>query len=387
MNLSKKAVVVAKLIFVAGLLIVASSVSTSIWSTKSEKNPGLTSLIVSKDITIKEFGVKNNISNPILAKVFEINSKEELGQKVSDYNFSEQDLLFEINKRLAIETESESKNWVKILIKFTLWIAVVFTVFLIIRKKKLIVRTRNTVYIASVVLFGVILGSDPNPMGTIKDALVLFATKGAIFPPRLIALTVFLAMVIVFNKSICSWGCQFGTLQDLIFRTNRKNNSKYIFKQYKMPFVVSNSIRILFFIALVIFAFTWATDIVEYIDPFKIFKPSALSIIGWIFLGLILVLSLIVYRPWCTLFCPFGLAGWVFEKAAFFKIRVDYSKCIACESCAKACPSTVMTTILKRESTVSDCFSCGSCIEACPEDAIDFSSVKRELPPKGKFKL
>ncbi len=386
MNVSKKVVVFAKLILVVGLVIIASFVSTKIWSTKSEKNPGLTSLIISKDITVKEFGVKNNISNQILAKVFGINSKEELGQKVSDFNFSQQDLLFEINKRLAIETESESKNWVKILIKFTVWIAIIFTVFLIIRKKKLSTRTRNSVYIASVVLFGVILGSDPNPMGTIKDALVLFATKGAIFPPRLIALTAFLAMVIVFNKSICSWGCQFGTLQDLIFRFNRKNNSRYIFKQYKMPFLVSNSIRLIFFISLVIFAFVWATDIVEFIDPFKIFNPSAVSIIGWIFVGLILVLSLFVYRPWCTLFCPFGLVGWLFEKTAIFKIRVDYSKCTACESCVKACPSTVMNTILKRKSTISDCFSCGSCIEACPEDAIDFSSVKRELPPKDKFK-
>ena len=386
MNVSKKVVVFAKLILVVGLVIIASFVSTKIWSTKSEKNPGLTSLIISKDITVKEFGVKNNISNQILAKVFGINSKEELGQKVSDFNFSQQDLLFEINKRLAIETESESKNWVKILIKFTVWIAIIFTVFLIIRKKKLSTRTRNSVYIASVVLFGVILGSDPNPMGTIKDALVLFATKGAIFPPRLIALTAFLAMVIVFNKSICSWGCQFGTLQDLIFRFNRKNNSRYIFKQYKMPFLVSNSIRLIFFISLVIFAFVWATDIVEFIDPFKIFNPSAVSIIGWIFVGLILVLSLFVYRPWCTLFCPFGLVGWLFEKTAIFKIRVDYSKCTACESCVKACPSTVMNTILKRKSTISDCFSCGSCIEACPEDAIDFSSVKRELPPKDKFR-
>lgn len=385
MIIPKKAVVIAKFMFIIGLLIVSSFLSTMIWSAKSEKNPGLSSLLISKDITIKEFGIQNNLSYQILEKVFKLESEKDLDRKVSDFNFTQQDLIFEVNKRLAIETEHESKNWVKILVKFILWITVILIVFRFIRMKKLSTKVRNTVYLVSFVLFGVLLGSDPSPMGTIKDAIVLFATKGAIFPPRLIALSVFLLMVVVFNKSICSWGCQIGTLQDLIFRINRKNNIRHIFKQYKIPFVISNSIRIIFFISLCVLAFVWSTDIVGFIDPFKIFNPSVVSLIGWIFISFIVIFSLFTYRPWCTLFCPFGLLGWIFEKIAIFKIRVDYSKCIACDACAKSCPSTVMETILKRETMISDCFSCGSCIEACPTNAIDFSSVKRELPPKGKF--
>ncbi len=58
-------------------------------------------------------------------------------------------------------------------------------------------------------------------MGTIKDAIALFGAKGVIFPPRMIALTVFLLLVVLANKFICAWGCQVGTLQDLIFRLNR----------------------------------------------------------------------------------------------------------------------------------------------------------------------
>lgn len=385
MIISKKAVVIVKFILIIGLVIISSFLSTMIWGARSEKNPGLSSLIISKDITIKEFGIQNNLSTQILEKVFMLDSEKDLNRKVSDFNFTQQDLLFEVNRHLAIETEHESKNWVKILIKFILWISVIFTVFRFIRKKKLSTKVRSSVYLVSVVLFGVILGSDPSPMGTIKDAIVLFATKSAIFPPRLIALSAFLLMVVVFNKSICAWGCQIGTLQDLIFRINRKNNTRHIFKQYKIPFVVSNSIRIIFFVSLSVIAFVWSTDIVGFVDPFKIFNPSVVSFIGWIFIGFILIFSLFTYRPWCTLFCPFGLLGWFFEKMALFKIRVDYSKCIACDACAKSCPSTVMDTILKRETMISDCFSCGSCIEACPANAIDFSSVKRDLPPKGKF--
>lgn len=85
-------------------------------------------------------------------------------------------------------------------------------------------------------------------MGTIKDAITLYASKGVIFPPRMIALTVFLLMVLVANKFICSWGCQAGVLQDLVFRLNRNNkDTKGIIRQYKPSFLVTNSFRILFF--------------------------------------------------------------------------------------------------------------------------------------------
>ena len=91
------------------------------------------------------------------------------------------------------------------------------------------------------------MGSDPSPMGTVKDAIHLFGAAGAIFPPRMIALLVFLAMVFLANKYICAWGCQVGTLQDLIFRLNQTDNMKTIIaRQIKVPFIISNSVRIIF---------------------------------------------------------------------------------------------------------------------------------------------
>jgi polyferredoxin len=161
---------------------------------------------------------------------------------------------------------------------------------------------------------------------------------------------VFLPMVIVANKFICSWGCQLGTLQDAIFRLNRdKQDRKGLIRQFKVPFVISNSVRVAFFTAIVAFAFFWATDIVEGIDPFKTFQPQALGWAGAAFVGAMLVLSLFTWRPWCHFLCPFGLVGWATEKISWFKVHVDYDKCIACGACAKACPSTVMGAILKRD--------------------------------------
>jgi len=167
----------------------------------------------------------------------------------------------------------------RILAKFGLWLAFLAFVFVLVIRGKVTAQNRKWLLLTAVAIFGVVLGSDPSPMGTVKDAIVLLGSRGVISPPLLIAFGVFLLLVVVANKSICSGGCQLGTLQDVILRRNRdKQDRKGLIRQFKVPFAVSNSIRIAFFAAIVACAFLWATDIVETIDPFKTFTPQML---GW----------------------------------------------------------------------------------------------------------
>jgi polyferredoxin len=373
-------------IIILFIVITASAVSSYLWAGKQEKQPQSLTISVREGMTVAEFGKKYDLSRKTLKKIFNLTSQNDMKKQVADLGMNNELITKKVNQALSIQAEHASKNWFKILLKGALWIIFLLIVFFQFRKGKVTARNRKWIYMAAVVLFGILLGSDPSPMGTIKDAIVLFASKRVIFPPRLIAFSIFLLMVVLANKFICSWGCQLGTLQDLIFRLNRDSKDrKGLFGRIKIPFIISNSIRIFFFLLLTGVAFIWATDIVEVIDPFKIFKPQVIGIAGGLFIGLILVLSLFIYRPWCHFFCPFGLAGWVAEKISIIKIKVDYDKCISCEVCSKACPSTVMDAILKQNRIIPDCFSCGTCIETCPVNAITFESGKRQKPPEGKF--
>ena len=373
-------------IIIVLVVVSASVLSSRLWSGEQEQLPDRIAVNIDKNITVTEFGQKYHLDRKSLKKIFALASPDDLKKQVADFGMNEELLNKKVNQVQAIQAEHESKNWFKIPLKGLLWIIFLISVFILIRKNRITARNRKWIYMAAVGVFGVILGSDPSPMGTVKDAIVLLGSKGVIFPPRLIAFGIFLLMVILANKFICSWGCQIGTLQDLIFRLNRdRKDSKGLFGQVKIPFIVSNSIRILFFLVLILVAFIWAADLIEAIDPFKIFKPQVIGMAGGLFIGLILVLSLFVYRPWCHFFCPFGLVGWLAEKVSFFKIKVDYDKCISCRACSKACPSTVMEAILKQDRVIPDCFSCGTCIETCPVNAISFDRGKRQKPPAGKF--
>jgi len=367
-------------------VVLLSFGASGLWQGKTEKTLDAAPLVFRDDMTIADFGRENSLPNAILKKAFHLQSKEDTERNLEALNLSRAEITERINQSRTLETEYESKNWVKITLKFALWLLFLSTVFVLMRRKKITPGLRKTLYLTAIMVFGISLGSDPSPMGTVKDAITLYGTKGVIFLPRMIALTVFLLLVFLANKFICSWGCHLGTLQDLIFRLNRNNrDTKGILRQYHPSFLWSNTIRIAFFLIFTLAAFTWATDLIEPIDPFKIYKPAVLSIVGGIFLGLILIAALFVYRPWCQFFCPFGLTGWLLEKVSLFKISVNYETCIGCRSCEKACPSTVMGAILKRDRIIPDCFACGVCIEVCPTESIRLAAGKRSRPPEGKF--
>ncbi len=388
MKFKKNYQVILTVLLLVFLVIGLSYLSTKVWSGKAKTHIEVpTSFQFIAGESLAQFGKANHIPEKVLLKALGVKDKSELLKSITDLEITQDQISRSLTSQMAIYIENQKKNWQKIIIKFILWAFYLTVGFILIRHKKLHAKNRKWFYAGAIILFGIILGSDPSPMGTVKDALMMLTIHQAVFLPRMIALTVFLAFVIIANKSICAWGCQLGVLQDFIFRLNRnKKGNKGIIRQYKIPFKISNTIRISFFVILLLISSIWALDLVELVDPFKIFNPLIPTLFGWIFIALILIASLFVYRPWCHLFCPFGLVGWLFEKISFFKIKVDYNSCIACDACSKACPSDVMESILKREKKViPDCFSCGNCIDVCPTDSISFSKGKRDLPPAGKF--
>ena len=367
-------------------VIVGSLISESLWGGKSEELPEFQSITVEDGMTLAQFAQKNNIPGPILKKVFGLTSPGDLQKSLSDFGLSAAEIEDRVKKSLVLGAEESSKNWIKIVLKFASWLAGLALVLGLMRRGRIKPKARKLLYLGAATIFGIILGSDPSAMGTVKDAIHLYANEGVIFPPRMIAFAVFLLMAFVANKYICSWGCQAGVLQDLIFRLGRNDkDTKGLIRQYKPPFLLTNTVRVVFLVVFTMAAFWWGTDIINLVDPFKIFKPTALTAVAIAFISLLLVLSLFIYRPWCHFFCPFGLAGWVVEKISLFKIKVDYETCIACGACEKACPSTVMGAILRRDRVIPDCFSCGTCMDICPTDSISFSTGRREKPPAAHF--
>jgi len=183
--------------------------------------------------------------------------------------------------------EFGSKNWIKIPIKLALWMVMVIVAFRIMRRGAITPAGRKWMYLSAVALFGVILGNEPSPLNALTDTIALLGQKGSIFPPRAVVLSVFLVIVVLANKFICAWGCQFGTLQDLLFRLNRDRDERSILRQVKLPFAATNTVRAVVFVLFTVLALGWGLDSIAPVNPFKISMPAAVTTGGGVLLGLL----------------------------------------------------------------------------------------------------
>ena len=368
-----------KAILLVTMVILLSSASVYLWGEKPEKIELPEIVISSDEMMVAAIADQNGMPLKPVQAALGAASHDPETTTLKALGISPEAATKQIRQGLIHYYEEKSKNWVKIAAKFLLWFIFLPIPFVFLIKRRLSPKRRKVLLAIGVGFFGVALGADPSPMGTVKDAVFLLTAHQAVFPPRIIALGIFLLTVVLANKFICSWGCQFGLLQDSIFRLGRNfKDRKGKIKQVKVPFWISNSIRIGIFLLAIFLGLVWAFDIIGLIDPFKIFNPLYLGIISAAFIVAVLVASLFVWRPWCYFACPFGLVSWFFEKLAIFRIKVDYNACTRCDACSIACPSEAMDGILKHQKMPADCFACGVCIETCPTKAVSFSASRKD---------
>ena len=105
-------------ILLVALTASLSHISTNIWGGKTEKLPEFKELVFKEGMSVMEFGSLNNLPNPVLKKVLGLETKSDLQKPIEFFGLSKEQLQIKIDKAMAIEVEHESKNWVKIPVKF-----------------------------------------------------------------------------------------------------------------------------------------------------------------------------------------------------------------------------------------------------------------------------
>lgn len=252
-----------------------------------------------------------------------------------------------------------------ILVKFVLWVVVIVIATILLRRHKVTRKVHLAFLIGGTLLFGFAFGLvtrqgvNPNPIFSLRNLLTSTLVRQQFILPVVIMLVILLLMVWLSNKSICGWGCGLGLLQDLLHRVP--------LPKWKPPFWLSNTVRIIAFMALVTGLVVAGLDWIKVIDPFKLFQFNFTLWIG-LFVSALLIASLFVYRPWCQFLCPFGLIGWLVEQISLLRPRINWEVCKKCELCVKACPTQAMSDFYNGKKIHADCFACGSCISACPQE-------------------
>lgn len=189
----------------------------------------------------------------------------------------------------------------------------------------------------------------------------------------------------IFGRLICGFLCPFGLVQDLLHKI------PFPKKVRKLP--GESFWRSLRFVLLGVFVillpslvhnalgggdpwfckYICPVGTLEAGIPLVLLNPELQGAIGWQYmwkiglLVLILVASVVIYRPFCRYLCPLGAVYGLFNRFAIYRYHIDHEKCVECGACQTACKLDI--PVWKKPNSI-DCIRCGECRNACPTGAI-----------------
>lgn len=195
---------------------------------------------------------------------------------------------------------------------------------------------------------------------------------------------VLLLFGVLFGRLICGFLCPFGFVQDLLHKIRTPKAT--------MPRRLDQTLRwgkyaalaaVLILPAVLTDAFGIGDPVFcKYICPagtlqggipLLLANESLRSAAGFLFswkmgiLVLVLVGSVLLYRPFCKYLCPLGAFYGLLNRFSVYQMRVDEHACVHCGKCEKACKMGVNVV---QNINSAECIRCGLCKEVCPTHAI-----------------
>jgi len=209
------------------------------------------------------------------------------------------------------------------------------------------------------------------PFGGV-ETLYHYITAGSfiqkIHESSFVLMIISLLTALLFGPVFCGWVCPLGTIQEWVAGLGRK-----IFKKRRYNhFIPAKLDRILRYTRYLVLAWViymtinTGTLFFENVDPYYAlfnFWSSEVAVGGLIVLGVTLLASLVVERPWCKYACPYGAVLGISNLFRIFSIRRESSTCKLDGACDITCP---MNINVSSASVVRD-HQCISCLECTSE--------------------
>ena len=204
----------------------------------------------------------------------------------------------------------------------------------------------------------------------------------------------FMVVGALLGRFVCGWLCPFGLIQEILYKIP-------FFKRIS-TFPGDKLLRKLKYLILIVFVVLLPMFIVDLSGngapyfcmlicpagtleagiPLVLANQILRDVIGWLFawkiiiLFVILLLSILIYRPFCRYLCPLGAVYSLFNPIAFYRIRIDKNKCDQCNGCSDSCPMNI--NVCENPNSL-ECVRCGACKKACLSGAITMGmDIKRK---------
>ena len=190
---------------------------------------------------------------------------------------------------------------------------------------------------------------------------------------------------VLLGRFICGFLCPFGWFQELLHKLPTKKLST---RRLRPLTYLKYAVLLVMVVLLPALAvnevgmgdpffckYLCPQGVLEGAIPLSLTNAGIRAALGTLFtrklsiLLVVMVLSVVFYRPFCKWLCPLGAFYALLNKVSLFQMQVDPNKCISCGKCAKACQMDVDIT---KTPNHTECIRCGMCVRACPTHAVAF---------------
>src|SRR3989339_599041 len=233
-------------------------------------------------------------------------------------------------------------------------------------KNDFIRKLRPLFLLSTLAYFGFYKGGCPCMIMSMENTLLLFLGKSIAW----ITIIWFLSLIPLtyyFGKIWCGWLCHLGALQEFLFAGSRFRiltslKAQTILRRIRL------AVLILFFVQTAItMSYLWG-----HYDPFKsIYNLRTHNIAGFSLVIILLISSLLIYRPFCRAICPVGLVlGWVTLIPGARKLTKSET-CVNCKICSNLCKTNAIVYEKSEVSlNIQDCIMCGECFGSCKKQSL-----------------
>ena len=186
------------------------------------------------------------------------------------------------------------------------------------------------------------------------------------------------------GRAVCGFLCPFGLVQDLLYRIPffRKvrtfRGEKYLrWLKYVLALVLVISLPLIYsgvpyFCKYVCPAGT-LFGAIPLLSLDQLLSDQIGPLFWWkaIVLLVLLLVSLLLSRPFCRYLCPLGGFYGLFNRIAVIRIEKEEETCVSCDRCASVC---AMGIDPKKEFNSVECIRCGRCADCCPTASIHLTA-------------
>ena len=168
-------------------------------------------------------------------------------------------------------------------------------------------------------------------IGSIQDVSLALFNGGYAVPLTVLAFFLLpLIFTLFFGRTFCAGVCPLGALQDL-----------FLIKPVALPAWLEKGLSIVPFLylgAAVFLAALGARFLICEFDPFVAFFRRSGSFGMLVAGGALLLLGVVVGRPYCRFLCPYGALLSCFSRFSKWNVTLTPQDCLHCQICEVACP-------------------------------------------------